>query len=102
MRYVFCDSEAQYLETGLRRSVADTGIRVTDCVKKPICDRIAFVNRMMATRRFCYDPSCRSLRDGLCTAVWDETGDRRRDDFTSDIDILDAFEYAVERYMGKY
>lgn len=102
VRYVFCDSEAQYLETGLRRSVADTGIRVTDCVKKPICDRIAFVNRMMATRRFCYDPSCRSLRDGLCTAVWDETGDRRRDDFTSDIDILDAFEYAVERYMGKY
>lgn len=102
VRYVFCDSEAQYLETGLRRSVADTGIRVTDCVKKPICDRIAFMNRMMATKRFSYDPSCRNLCGGLCAAVWDETGDRRRDDFTSDIDILDAFEYAVERYMGKY
>ena len=60
------------------------------------------MNRMMATKRFSYDPSCRNLRGGLCAAVWDETGDRRRDDFTSDIDILDAFEYAVERYMGKY
>ena len=35
-------------------------------------------------------------------AAWVLPGDRRRDDFTSDIDILDAFEYAVERYMGKY
>lgn len=102
VRYVFCDSEAQYLEAGLRRSLSGDTVCVTDCAKKPICDRIAFVNRMLAAKRFWYDGGCRHLREGLCGAVWDDTGDRRRDDFTSDIDILDAFEYAVERYMGKY
>ena len=90
------------LEAGLRRSLSGDTVRVTDCAKKPICDRIAFVNRMLASKRFWYDGGCRHLREGLCGAVWDDTGDRRRDDFTSDIDILDAFEYAVERYMGKY
>ena len=38
--------------------------------------------------------------------MWDskaaEKGeDKRLDDFTSDIDILDAFEYSFERFMRK-
>lgn len=102
VRYVFCDSEAQYLETGLRRSLSGDPVRVTDCAKKPICDRIAFMNRLLATKKFSITADCVQLRAGLCGAVWDDTGDRRRDDFTSDIDILDAFEYAVERYMKRY
>lgn len=102
IRYVFCDSEAQYLEAGLRRSLSGEGISVVDCAKKPICDRIAFVNRLLVTNRLHLTEDCRYLQSGLAEAVWDDDGERRKDDFTSDIDILDAFEYAIERYMHRY
>ena len=43
------------------------------------------------------------LSAGLCGAVWDPSkeGDVRLDNFTSDIDILDAFEYAFEGFMKR-
>jgi len=100
VRYVFCDSEAQYLINGLRRRLRGYGTVVTDCAKKRIRDRIAFVNAMMASGRFRILRRCRLVADGLAFAVWDNSGeDKRLDDFTSDIDILDAMEYAIERYM---
>ena len=107
IRYVFADSEAQYLINGLRRAVALSsvggGIKVLDCAKKPIADRIAFVNSLMSVGKFFFKKGCDLLRDGLCCAVWDESSqtDKRLDNFTSDIDILDAMEYSIERYMKK-
>ena len=105
VRYVFADSEAQYLINGIRRSLSairDT-VTVTDCAKKPICDRIAFVNSLMHGGRFFILEDCRVLRAGLSSAVWDEKSDsdKRLDNFTSDIDILDAMEYSIERYMSR-
>lgn len=103
VKYVFADSEAQYLINGLRRYVQenDGGIRVMDCAKRPIVDRIAFVNTLMSSGRFRLTKDCVLLKAGLASAVWDENadGDKRLDNFSTDIDILDAFEYAVERYM---
>ncbi|MBQ8333051.1 MAG: phage terminase large subunit [Clostridia bacterium] len=103
IRYVFADSEAQYLINGLRRYVQenDGGVRVMDSAKRPIVDRIAFVNTLMSSGRFSLTKECVLLRAGLASAVWDENadGDKRLDNFSTDIDILDAFEYAVERYM---
>ena len=62
--------------------------------------RIAFVNSMMASGRFTILARCALVSEGLACAVWDESGeDKRLDNFTSDIDILDAMEYAIERYM---
>ncbi len=102
IRYVFCDSEAQYLINGLRRSLRDYGVVISDCAKKRICDRIAFVNSMMASGRFAILERCGLVAEGLACAVWDDSGeDKRLDDFTSDIDILDAMEYAIERYMKR-
>lgn len=103
IRYLFADSEAQYLVNGLRRTLADSGIPVADSAKRPIADRIAFVNSLLAAGRFHLLRACPHLRDGLAAAVWDESSaaDKRLDNFTSDIDILDAMEYAIERYMGK-
>lgn len=102
VKYVFCDSEAQVLINGLRRSLRGSGIVVADCAKKRIADRIAFVNGRMAAGQFTVLRRCGLVSDGLRDAVWDETGeDKRRDDFTSDIDILDAMEYAIERYMNR-
>jgi len=102
IRYAFCDSEAQYLTNGLRRSLKGWGVTVCDCAKKRICDRIAFVNSMMAAGRFFLLTSCTLTADGLACAMWDSSGeDKRLDNFTSDIDILDAMEYAIERYMNR-
>lgn len=56
------------------------------------------MNRLIIRKRLKIVKTCTHLRDGLCTALWGEN-DRRLDNFTSDIDILDAFEYAIERYM---
>ncbi len=101
IKYAFCDSEAQYLVNGLRRAMSGDPIKILDCAKKPILDRITFVLSLMNGGKFHITEDCPRLSDGLAQAVWVEGEDRRKDDFTSDIDILDAFEYAVERYMGK-
>lgn len=104
VKYVFADSEAQYLINGLRRYLQekDRTVRVMDCAKRPIADRIAFVNTLMSSGRFSLTKDCVILKAGLASAVWDENadGDKRLDNFTTDIDILDAFEYSIERYMG--
>lgn len=104
-RYVFCDSEAQYLINGLRRYLRSCGstVLVEDCAKKRIRDRIDCVNSLMARGRFHLLERCELVSRGLGEAVWDETSetDARLDNFTSDIDILDAMEYSFERYMGK-
>ena len=101
LKYAFCDSEAQYLINGLRRALAGEEIQVKDCAKRPILDRITFILGLMNGGRFHLTEACGRLAEGLAQAVWVEGEDRRKDDFTSDIDVLDAFEYAVERYMGK-
>lgn len=105
IKYVFSDSEAQYLINGMRRylSAAGESVIVMDCAKKPICDRIAFVNYLMSSGKFHIMRSCVNLAEGLSSAVWDEKSDsdKRLDNFTSDIDILDALEYSIERYMKK-
>lgn len=103
VKYIFADSEAQYLINGLRKYLSASGetVVVRDAAKRRIGDRIAFVNHMMAEGKFKITGECERLRDGLCGAVWDPSSaeDKRLDDFTSDIDILDAMEYSIERYM---
>lgn len=100
IRYIFADCEAQYLINGLRKHLRGIGecAVVSDCAKKPILDRISFVNRLIAQEKLHLTTDCTRLRDGLSSAVWGDD-DKRLDNFTSDIDILDAFEYAIERYM---
>ena len=105
IRYAFCDSEAQYLINGLRSFMKKTGDSVTigECVKKRIRDRIDCVNSLMVQGRFFVLENCRKVQRGFGEAVWDPSRDDdvRLDNFTSDIDILDAVEYSFERYMGK-
>jgi len=103
VKYIFADSEAQYLINGLRRHLSADEVSIKDSAKKPICDRIAFVNSMMTQGRFKLMRDCTMTAAGLSEAVWDEKSseDKRLDNFTSDIDILDAMEYAIERYMSK-
>lgn len=103
VRYAFCDSEAQYLINGLRRAVRESGeqLELGESKKCPIRDRIDFVTSMMASDRFKVCRECESLIRALSEAQYDpeSTRDVRLDNFTSDIDILDAAEYSFERYM---
>ena len=106
VRYVFADNEAQVLINSLRRyaaSLPGEKVVIADCAKKKITDRIAFVNTLMSQGKFRVMRQCSLVRAGLACAVWDEksSDDKRLDDFTSDIDILDALEYGIERYMNR-
>ena len=68
--------------------------------------RIICTNSLMNTGRFKVMRNCQLVREGLMGAVWSakaaEKGkDERLDDFTSDIDILDATEYSFERFIPR-
>jgi hypothetical protein len=87
----------------LVRDPENCTVTIVDSAKRPITDRIAFVVSLMSAGKFHLLKDCELLTAGLSCAVWDEKseGDKRLDNFTSDIDILDAMEYSIERYMGK-
>lgn len=106
---VYCDSAEQTLILGLKSSARKNGLgwlRIENALKTSINDRIRCAQRLMAQGRFyMLDTGCESLKDALCTAVWNPkevTSDVRLDDGTSDIDTLDAFEYTYERDISKF
>ena len=111
VRYLFCDSEAQYLIHGLRGALREEtapflrGITVRNARKLPIAERIACETSLFASGRLkLVSGETERVSAGLCGAMWDASreGDVRLDNFSSDIDILDAFEYAFEGYIGKF
>lgn len=108
VKYCFADSEAQYLINGLRRASASAGLTIQfgDSAKREITQRIYCASTLLNLDRLFILEDCPLLIEGLKNAVWDrdaaEKGkDVRLDNFSSDIDILDAFEYSWERFMGK-
>ncbi len=116
IRYLFCDSEAQYLIHGLRRALKDKRTisdpknrtkvlvpKVMNAAKLPIHERIFCETSLFAQKRLRLCDACTLLAAGLSGAVWDASREKdvRLDNFTSDIDILDAFEYAFEQYIPK-
>ena len=106
--YIFADNEAQYLINGLAKACRAAGITASigDSAKKKITDRVYCGNTLLASGRMRVLPECKLLIAGLKSAIWDpkeaEKGkDVRLDNFSSDIDILDAWEYSWERFMKK-
>jgi len=106
VKYVFADSEAQYLINGMRRAAAAIGLSVGESKKVAVVQRIICTNSLLNTGRFKVMRNCQLVRDGLMGAVWNPKAaaqgkDERLDDFTSDIDILDATEYSFERFITR-
>lgn len=106
IRYIFADSAEQYLINGLKKAIAGKGYSVGDSKKYPIVQRIICANSLFNTRRLKIMKECKYIIEGFRSAVWDakaaEKGeDKRLDDFTSDIDVLDAAEYSFERYIPR-
>ncbi len=108
IKYCFADSEAQYLINGLRRLVNKywPSIQFGDSAKYEITQRIYCSTALMNQGKLNVLSDCQLVIAGLKSAVWDKDAaekgkDVRLDNFSSDIDILDAFEYSWERFMPK-
>lgn len=104
---IFPDNEESVLIRGLRNACEQKGIYATvrGSKKEPVNNRIDCERTMIAYSMFFYiEEECETLVEALESALWndkpDEDGkDQRLDDFTTDIDTLDAFEYSFERYI---
>lgn len=106
IRYIFADSAEQYLINGLRNVIARKGYSLGDSKKNPIVQRIICANSLFNTSRLKIMRECKYVQDGFRGAVWDSKAaakgeDKRLDDFTSDIDVLDATEYSFERFISR-
>lgn len=104
IKYVWADNEAQYLINSLRKTAREAilGVEVYDCKKRAIKDRIFATSTLLNTRRIVIGKDCTLVQGGLEGAVWDsKKPDERLDNFSSDIDILDAFEYSWEAFLPR-
>ena len=100
------DSAEQYLINSLRKSLYKKGFNISlrDSDKAKIIDRIRCTDSLIKTKKLFINKNCKHLILGLENAVWDQKAaekgiEIRLDDFTSDIDILDAFEYSFSPYL---
>ena len=98
----WCDSAEQTLINGLRTASAAAGValNIGNALKRPINDRIRATCMLMGEGRFFVNRNCAQTIDALRSALWDAkrvTEDVRLDDGTTNIDSLDAMEYAMER-----
>ncbi len=98
---VFGDNAELMMVRGLSNAAAKAGIKAsipkTGCIKHEIIDRIVLENTLFAQHRIKINKKCDRLIGAFQTAVWDSKSkkDVRLDDGTSNIDSLDAFEYAI-------
>ena len=99
---IWCDSAEQTLINGLRTAARNAGLPVNigNARKREINDRIRATLLLMGADRFLVSRNCPETIDALKSALWDAkhtTEDVRLDDGTTNIDSLDAMEYAFER-----
>lgn len=98
------DNEEVVLIRGLKRRVQEMGwdTIVRGCIKEPINDRIDCGRTMISYGILYYiEEESKIFVDALSSALWDDKAkeDTRLDDFTTDIDTVDAFEYSWCRYI---
>lgn len=102
---VRCDSEAQTLIAGFKAAALRNRLYldIKNSIKGKIMDRISFTTRLMGRGAFFVSPGCKHVREALSSAVYDAKSkeDKRLDNGTTNIDSLDAMEYAFEPDMDK-
>ena len=95
IRHIAADSAEQTIINSLRSKLK---VPVKNSIKNKIIDRIRCEDILISTLSLkLLRGQCEALEEGLENALWDnEHENERLDDGTSDIDILDAFEYSWE------
>jgi PBSX family phage terminase large subunit len=103
IREMYCDSAEQVLIKGLRQTLQKEriGIEVKNARKGSILDRIAFENLLFSKNKLTIAETCVHLIDAFSSAVWDDSG-KRLDNGATNIDSLDALEYALEPIMKNF
>ena len=108
IRYCFADSAEQYLINGMKRACRRAGLNISvgDSDKATITSRIYCGNTLLNTGRLFLTDNCKLLRGGIECAVWDKDAaekgrDERLDNFSTDIDILDAWEYSFSAFINR-
>jgi PBSX family phage terminase large subunit len=92
----FGDSSEQLIIKSMNS--CGTGVYVENAWKRPIIDRIRLYDVLYSQGRAFVLRSCPKTVEAFENAVWDaKKTDERLDDGTTNIDSLDAAEYAVER-----
>ncbi len=94
----YCDSAEQLLLKSFRAAVK---IEVKNALKKQIGTRINMLSRMISAGRFFVSNECPHTIDAIRSALWDDRDlhkNSRLDNGTTNIDSLDALEYAFERF----
>jgi len=100
---IYADSAEQVLIRGLQRALAIAGIHIAvqNAKKMPIVDRIRYTNRLIALGQLRIHSACAHLIESMRCAIYDDkkADDQRLDDFSYEMDPLDAFEYAIEPFI---
>ena len=94
----------QVLTYGMNKYLQQNGIplRVQDCIKGRIIDRIYMDQMLFAQGRRFILKKCKYLKEAYEQAVWDDKHeDERLDDGTTPIDDLDASEYSMFPFYDK-
>ena len=91
------------LNNSLRKELMNNGIviPVLDSVKTPIEDRIRLIMVLLNTDNISFiKDKTNTVIEALQTALYDENADTERwlDDFSSDIDTIDAFCYSWTKW----
>jgi len=98
----YADSAEQTLIQGLKvASIRERiPIEIRNALKGDINNRIRLTCSLMAQGRFKIMRSCKETINSLQSAVWDSKAmeDVRLDNGTFNVDVLDATEYAIEKY----
>ncbi len=79
-------------------------VRIAGATKTQVNERIKLVDYLLATQKLNFvENQTDTCVEALYTSSWDEKAieDVRLDDGTTDIDSIDAFEYAIENYALK-
>lgn len=102
-QYAFCDYGAlgNVITLGLIRRCQKERlpVKIVDCSKGLINDRIFLSSTLMAQRRFFILRKNTIITKAFQDALWnDKKPDERLDDGTTDIDSLDAFEYSINSF----
>ena len=103
---IWCDSAETVLIKGIRTEVylRRIPVEVRNARKGEIIDRIRLCDMLMSQGRFFILRRCQHTIAALSEAVWDSkspTKDKRLDDGSTNIDSLDALEYALEPHANR-
>lgn len=105
--YIYTDSADQINNLGFGTKLREHNMQrvIRNSVKGRVNNRINATLLLMAQKRIWFTELAEEVEDALCEAVWEinETGeDKRLDDGSTDIDVLDAMEYSFSSDLRRY